>query len=193
VNREARLASAVIALAATAGALWLAGLTQALRYDRAAIAAGEVWRVFTGHLVHLGLGHLLLNAAGLALVALLVGRELRVRSWLAALLVCALATSAGLWWLAPEVAWYVGLSGVLHGLLVTGLARAIRNGHARALHATLLGLVVLKLGWEQYAGATAGTAWLSGGPVVVDAHLFGAAGGGLAFLLGTLAAHIRSR
>lgn len=34
-----------------------------LQYDRQAIADGQLWRVVTGHLVHIGLEHLAWDAA----------------------------------------------------------------------------------------------------------------------------------
>src|SRR5690606_33115171 len=36
---------------------------EALRYERDALEAGEAWRRLTGHLVHLGRGHLAMNHA----------------------------------------------------------------------------------------------------------------------------------
>jgi len=54
-------------------------LTLALRYERAAIAHGEWWRLATGHWVHLGLRHLLADAAGLVLLWMLYARELSPR------------------------------------------------------------------------------------------------------------------
>ena len=53
-----------------------------LRFDRGGIAAGEVWRLLTGHLVHLGASHTYLNIAGLALVWFLVGRAYTLKQWL---------------------------------------------------------------------------------------------------------------
>ena len=48
------------------GGLALGGerLRMLLQYDRAALAAGEWWRLVTAHLVHLGWDHLALNVAG---------------------------------------------------------------------------------------------------------------------------------
>ena len=43
----------------------------ALRYEREAVLQGEYWRLLTGHLVHGTWLHLLLNGAGLGLVAAL--------------------------------------------------------------------------------------------------------------------------
>lgn len=171
---------AVAGIAAIAAIAQLAGLASAWRYDRAAIAAGEVWRLLTGHLVHLGPMHLALNAAGLALVAALVGARLPLSAWAAAFLVSALAIGAGLWLGSPGLDWYVGLSGVLHGLLVAGAVGALRDPAERRLAAAVLIAVAAKLVWEQVAGPLPGTAQAAGGPVIVDAHLYGALGGALA-------------
>ena len=42
---------------------------EVLAYTREGVAAGELWRLLTGHLVHLGWTHMWLNLAGIALVA----------------------------------------------------------------------------------------------------------------------------
>ena len=41
----------------------------------------------------------------------------------------------------------------------------------------LLLLLVAKISWEQFSGPVPGSELTSGGPVVVDAHLYGALGG----------------
>ena len=192
MTREARLALAVIAVVAVCAALQSAGLVPVLRYDRTALGSGELWRLLSGNLVHLGTAHLALNAAGLALVALLVGRLLPLWAWGLVLLLCALAVGAGLWAFAPGVGWYVGLSGVLHGLLAAGAAHALWRGSERGFHALLLAVLAAKLGWEQLAGGLPGTAWLADGRVIVDAHLFGAIGGLFACAL-LLPLRLRSR
>ncbi len=171
------LALALPALAATLGGEPARAL---LRYQREAILAGEWWRLLTAHLAHLGPAHLLLNLTGLALVWLLVGGALRPAAWGVVLLLAALAVSGGLLLLDPDLAWYVGLSGVLHGLLAAGAAaRLLQGGPAgtRAEGALLLALLATKLAWEQAFGPLPGSAEAAGGPVVVDAHLYGAAGG----------------
>lgn len=195
MTRNARIAVAVILLGVLCTALQAADLVEALRFQRAAIGAGELWRLLSAHLVHLGPTHLALNLAGLVLVALLVGGSLSLGAWGGVLVVCALATAAGLWWFAPETDWYVGLSGLLHGLLAAGAARAIARGVERVFHALLVALLALKLTWEQIVGALPGTAALSGGTVIVDAHLFGTVGGLIAagLLTGLQLLHDRAR
>jgi len=149
--------------------------TELLRFDRGAISVGEVWRVVTGHLVHLGWSHLLLNLAGLLLVWLLVGDQLLPWQWCAVLLGSLVAVSAGLWYLDVGLEWYVGLSGVLHGLLIGGLVPGVLAGSAESL--LIVTAVAAKIGYEQVVGPLPGSESSAGGAVVVNAHLYGAVGG----------------
>lgn len=175
------LAAGVIALVAFLLQLGGNGVQDALAYDRDGLADGEFWRLATGHFVHLGWSHLLLNLLGLALVCWLVGHAFGVLRWLYVSLVVIAVIDAGFWFLNPELDWYVGLSGLEHGLLVAGLLAGIANRDREAL---ILALFVLaKLGWEQIVGPLPGSESTSGGAVIVDAHLYGALGGILGALL----------
>ncbi|MEK7322386.1 MAG: rhombosortase [Pseudomonadota bacterium] len=147
----------------------------ALRYERAPILAGEVWRLFTGHLVHLSWSHLWLNLGGLALIWFLFRRQLGAGMWWLVLLVSSLAVSSGFLLFDPALEWYVGLSGVLHGLFMAGLIVGLRTGAWSDW--LLLSAVVAKLIWEQLYGALPGSTEAAGGNVIVDAHLYGAIGG----------------
>jgi rhomboid family GlyGly-CTERM serine protease len=143
-----------------------------LRYDRAALGSGELWRLVTAHLVHLDLHHALLNCLGLLLMWALFARDYTPRQWLVIALGSVAAIDAGLWLWDSTLHWYVGSSGALHGLMAAGtlahLRRRERDGWILAV------LLAGKLVWEQGVGALP----LSGSdPVVVDAHLFGVAGG----------------
>jgi rhomboid family GlyGly-CTERM serine protease len=143
-----------------------------LRYDRVPLAAGELWRLVTAHLVHLDLHHALLNCAGLVLMWALFARDYRPRQWLVITLASMAAIDAGLWLWDSTVRWYVGSSGVLHGIMAAGTVARLRRGETEGwvLAAFLLG----KLAWEQGVGPLP----LSGSdPVIVDAHLYGVAGG----------------
>jgi len=143
-----------------------------LRYDRAALAAGELWRLLTAHLVHLDLHHALLNCAGLALMWALFARAYSPRQWVVVLVAAVAAIDAGLWFGDSTLRWYVGSSGVLHGVMAAGTLAHLRRGERDGwiLAAFLLG----KLAWEQWVGPLP----LSGhDAVVVDAHLYGVLGG----------------
>jgi rhomboid family GlyGly-CTERM serine protease len=143
------------------------------RYDRAALAHGEWWRLISAHVVHLGLRHTLLNAAAAGILVLLFGEALSARIGLAVVVVSLLAIDGGLWFFSPNIQWYAGASGVLHGVIAAGgLALAsLRDWRG----SVLLVLLTSKLIFEQY---TSGDLGFAGGlPVVLDAHLYGALGG----------------
>lgn len=150
----------------------------ALRYERHPVLEGELWRLVTGHLVHGTPAHLLLNMAGVGLMGALFPRDYSLGQWLIVLLASLAAIDLGFVLFEPQLQWYVGLSGVLHGALAAGAVAWWRHesrGLALALSVVLLG----KLVWEQWHGALP----LSGDmPVIVDAHLYGAIGGTLAGL-----------
>ena len=148
-------------------------------YDRAAIEDGQVWRLITAHLVHLGWAHLWPNLLALLLIGGLLEEFLTPIEWWVASIVTAFAISAGLYLLVPDTEWYVGLSGVLHGLVACGVVMMIR---ARAFGIGIgLGIgLALKLLWEVIYGPVPLTAASVGGAVVVPAHLYGAISGALA-------------
>jgi rhomboid family GlyGly-CTERM serine protease len=144
-----------------------------LRYDRAEIAAGQWWRLLTAHVAHLGLHHAILNVLGFLFLWALFAREWQPRQWAVIAFVVVLAIDGGLWFLDPGVTWYVGASGVLHGLMAAGVLAYIRRGDS--LGWIMAALLVTKLTYEQLQGPLpfAGR----GVPVVVDAHLYGACAG----------------
>lgn len=149
---------------------------EALRYQRAAIAAGQWWRLFTGNFVHFGWTHLALDLAGVGLLWLLVGECLAGWRWIAATLGGAWAIGLGLWWAWPGVQWYVGISGVAHTYWSAGalllIARRRREGWA------LLVFLAAKLAWEQASGSGLPSSdFLLKEPVLTAAHLVGAIAG----------------
>ncbi len=154
---------------------------EGLRYERAAIAAGEFWRLVSGHFVHLGSSHVALNMAGLGLVWYLVGNTLNRVQWVGVMALGIIIIDLGFWFLNPELQWYVGLSGVLHTLLVAGLI--VSAAPERKDVIVLAIIVAAKIGWEQSSGPLPGSVQSSGGAVIVDAHLYGAAAGVLAGIL----------
>ncbi|MBU3673208.1 MAG: rhombosortase [Sinobacteraceae bacterium] len=151
---------------------------EALRWSRPDIAAGEYWRLLTGHLVHLDTGHALLNALAAVVVWTVFRRDLpwQVWAWVAACAV--LAVDLGLWF-GTRLDWYVGASGVLHAFAAAGILQSLWT---RALLPWLFAaLGTAKLIYEKFFGAID---WGMGSTAVVtDAHLFGALAGVLVVLV----------
>jgi len=148
------------------------GLSDALRYDRAAVLVGQWWRLGSGQLLHLGWAHLALNAIGLIWVDALLGHVWRAWQWALLCLLCALGVSLGLLLWSPQVSWYVGLSGLAHGLAAAGAVALWRNG-APAGRWWLL-ILAAKLVKEQCLGGSQWPPGWLGGATIVDAHLYGA-------------------
>ncbi len=162
------IASGIFELFGDSGRTWL-------QYDRVAILNAELWRLLTGQLVHLGLSHYLLNAIALILVWVAVGEYFTTRQWLIVTAVSIVGVDVGLWFFNPELIWYVGMSGFLHGVLAAGIVKGFQFLPREAL---LGGMVVLvKIGYEQLLGPMPGSEQSAGGNVVVDSHLFGALAG----------------
>ena len=101
----------------------------ALRYERAAIAAGEWWRLVTAHLVHLDLEHAAAQCARARAHVGAVRARLSVHGsgWSSSsprsppsMPDCGSATR--------DVDWYVGASGALHGVMAAGTLAHVRRG-----------------------------------------------------------------
>lgn len=150
----------------------------ALQFDRIAILDGQIWRVFTGNWVHLGWGHLGEDLAGFVLLWLLFERELPGWRCPALVVLGSLGVGLGLLLGDPTLRWYVGISGALNTLWITGamllMARRDWLGWVLAL------FLVLKLIYEQLLGPLPWSGATTGGPVIVDAHLWGALSGAVA-------------
>ena len=135
---------------------------QYFAYDRYAIQGLETWRLLTGNLALHGEHY----RAGL---------YLKVFAW------CGLGTSAGLYFYAPDLIWYAGLSGALHGIFAWGACMDILNRMKSGW--VLLAGVAVKVIYEQTVGGSADVAALIDAKVAIDAHLFGAMSGVLLFFL----------
>lgn len=151
------------------------GLDPELRYDRQLIASGQWYRIISANFVHLNNNHLLMNALGVVLVMVFFSGHLKKTQWTALIVISSLFVTIGLTLLNPEINRYVGLSGVLHGLFISGAVVEIKRFPLSGW--LLLAVLLAKLVWEQLIGAMPGSESMISGHVVVDSHLYGAIAG----------------
>jgi len=142
-----------------------------LRFDRALIESGQWWRLITGSFVHLGWWHLFLNEMGIGVLVLLCPQPLSYGVWLRRILLLSFVMSLGLYFLAPQLHDYVGMSGVIHGLFLLGLVPQVLKKDLNALGCLLY--LFGKLGWELFGGVPVSDEVALGGRVVLESHLFG--------------------
>lgn len=147
----------------------------------------DLWRLVTAHVVHLGWPHTLMNLAALVVIAWLFASALSVGEWAAVWLSSAFGVSLGLLVTVTGYDWYVGLSGVIHGLLAAIVTTRWPTDRWESI---ILGVGLIgKLSYEMWIGALPGSAATAGGPVVTEAHLFGALSG----LIAGIAVALRRR
>jgi len=146
------------------------------------IYTGELWRILTGQFIHLSAPHALLNALGYIIVSYCFRQELTPNRELTAYFGSMLGVSAGILWLNPEIAWYVGASGAIHGLLVFSLVLSATK--TPLVSFIFLLFISAKLFYENaFPENNAITETLIGGHVIEESHLYGAISG---FLLACL-------
>ena len=178
------LVSIVLALTEPLSSDWLA-------YDRSQLNNLQWWRMITGHFLHTNTTHLLLNIAGLTLLWALHGHYFKTFCYFMQFFVLCLGTSIGLYLFAEQMLWYVGLSGVLHGLFVIGAYFDIKNKFKTGW-IMLIG-VWLKVAHEQIYGASEEVAKLIAANVAIDAHLFGTTIGSVIILYFLVSNKLKTR
>lgn len=173
--------------AAAAAAVFLVpGAAAEVRFDRAAVASGQAWRLLTSHLAHVNFEHFAWDLVTFVFLGNLCERDGRKR-FVASLLAGAAAVAVAVL-ASPGLRTYEGLSGLdstLFALLSVTILR--ENAAARrwgwvAAAGAVLALFLGKVGYEAVTGATLFARGLDGSVPVPLAHLAGAAAGVLAGL-----------
>ena len=175
------LVTGAVALACGVLVFAPAGLIDGLAYDRHAILSGEIWRLWSAHLVHFSAQQAGIDAAVFFIAGSVAEKEIGMRRMAIALALGAPCISLGLLLTVPDLSHYRGASGI--AMLVALLAgAALWSGGPlnRMLLALLAFGVVIKTACEAF-GISAHLAGLPPDVVVAwQAHVLGA---GLAWLM----------
>ncbi len=148
-------------------------------FVRELIQQGEVWRIFTGNLVHTNGYHLTLNLAGVLFICLLFKDYLSIKKFYFSLLITTISVGLGIFFFSPSLHWYAGLSGALYGLFIVAASLALKHRDILTGLPVLIGIPV-KLWWDsRHTELTQQSAELIGAPIATDAHLYGLIAGGL--------------
>ena len=155
--------------------------SQLLAYYHTGIAQFELWRLISATFCHTNFNHLLLNIFGLVITLALFIDTFKPIKIFPIIIFNSVFIGIALFFLEPQIIWYVGLSGVLHGLFSYGIAADIAN---KDRWGYLLGSgFIIKILYEQVFGAQQSTIELIGAPVLVNAHLYGAFAGIVFYLI----------
>ena len=164
-----------LVLALLAGlALMSDSVAGGLIYDRALIFKGEVWRMWTGHVVHFGPSHFIWNLTVFVPCGCWLERLWPVRTrWF--YLACPLVISFALLCLDPSLVRYAGLSGLATGMLVllAGLQLGRPKQEPGWFWLSVLILVTAKIVLELFTGNPLLVSGFTDVRTVPLAHIFG--------------------
>ena len=146
--------------------------TSLFAYQRDWLDTGQWWRIFTAHFMHSNVIHFILNIVGLFLLWMLHGEYSTPNAFAINVLLLCVGISLCIYIWSPSIFWYVGLSGVLHGIFAWGVVIDIflkrKTGYL-----LLLGLFV-KIVDEQFFSSSQFMSELIEVNVATDAHFYGA-------------------
>lgn len=154
-----------------------------LAYYHTGITQFELWRLITATFSHTNFNHLIMNLVGL-IVTLGLFYDTFKKTLISPLIIfSSLFIGFALFFLEPDVIWYVGFSGVLHGLFSYGV---ISDIHHKDKWGYLLAFgLFIKVSYEQLFGAQQSTIVLIDAPVLINAHLYGVIAGIVFYMFST--------
>ena len=156
--------------------------SELLELNREQVLAGELWRIWTGHLVHTNVLHMALDSLAALGLYFAFFSTIKLSQLLVYSFVFAPLISVSLLYFYPELDWYNGLSGLLHGLVAYFSLRLIRNGET--LYWIGLAGVWLKVAVETTRASLGYESLIGSMLVISEAHLTGVFVGTVSALVG---------
>ncbi|QUM76897.1 rhombosortase [Moritella sp. 24] len=142
-----------------------------LDYNRELIINGQFWRLISGNLNHTNIYHLLLNISALAVIAGLHYRYYSARAYVSLIVTLSVGVGVGIFILSPSTHLYVGLSGILHGIIIVGAIIDVTKGYYTG-YALFIGTII-KVIHEQLFNSPIEMSQLIEAKVLTEAHLYG--------------------
>lgn len=158
----------------------LQGYITLLEFDRQQILAGQVWRLWTGHLVHSHSTHLALNCMTAVALYLVFMTRIQVAELLYCMFLFAFLISIVLLYQYPDLVWYNGLSGLLHALVAYFCLR-LADTHSKLYWLGFL-TVWIKVVFEMLGAQKGYQSELAGMTIITQAHFIGVCIGTLGVL-----------
>lgn len=146
-------------------------------YDRAAILAGQWWRMLTSHLCHFDLEQIFWNGLTV-LVAVVILRRFDPRGLRLSVALSAVAIPVAMLLFVPKITHYRGISGVASALYIAAGCQLLEHNRkdplrARVITALLFGFLG-KCAWEAFTGTPLFVSDTGAGYTPVpEAHLVG--------------------
>lgn len=180
-NRQQLLTPLVLAFLCGMIAIFQQGLTSELAFHREAILDGEWWRLLTANFIHLNWAHTALNIAGIILIWGIFLGDISFRWELIFTVTAIIGTTISLLLFSPNLQFYVGLSGALHGIFVAFCLYTFPQHTLLSIFGVFA--VAFKLTSEHVFVSNNFIENLIQNNVVVDSHLWGAISGLLAGII----------
>jgi rhomboid family GlyGly-CTERM serine protease len=139
---------------------------------RESIQQGQLWRIWTGNLVHSNFYHLGLNLTGFWLFVFIFQALMKTMQLLISLTLLISGVGLSLYFFNPQLYWYAGLSGALYGLFIVGAVYALIDKD-RITGLSILIVIPTKIIWDHLHNTGQTNADLIGVPVSTDAHIYG--------------------
>ncbi|HFC92357.1 MAG TPA: rhombosortase [Leucothrix mucor] len=143
-----------------------------LLFLRENIQQGELWRIWTGNLIHSNYTHLGLNLSGFWLFVFIFKELINAIQLMLSLAILISGVGLGLYFLNPELYWYAGLSGALYGLFIVGAFYALVDKDF-ITGVSIIIVIPVKIIWDHLHNTGQLNADLIGVPVSTDSHIYG--------------------
>jgi len=134
----------------------------------------DFWRLILSHFTHSNWPHLLINTVNVIMLRLVVREWIIDKRIIIFIVYSALIISIGLH-IIHDLTSYVGFSGIFYSLLIYVLLTHIK--HSPKLYGLTALAVIIKVGHEQWYGASLAISQIIETSIAIDAHALGVLSG----------------